>query len=412
MRLLLGLCCLLLAAPSRAESPEEMIRLLTAPALAGRGAGTAGERAAAELVASWLTVAGLQPGFADGWIQEVPWSNEDSDGIAVNVAGTLTGEGDLAERWIVLGAHIDHLGRVDPHSDGVPEPGAYYPGAGDNASGVAAVMAAVLRLAESQAGSEPGHSGRRSLLVCGFGAEEVGLIGSAYFTVNLPIPPEQIDAMVNLDAVGRLGTGPLNIAGLETCNLFADLLADAAGDLEIRTQNTSLLQSDHQSFLAREIPAVFLFTGGYPEMNSPADDLAAVDLAGLDRVIEVTAVLVANLLRAGEPFAFHAPPVVDGPDVGEGNRQTWFGSVPDFGAEQGAGYAIGGVSESGPAARAGLRQGDVLVDLGGFPVTDLTTFTSALRRHDPGDVVEVEVRRDGQPLRFYVTLGDRSQRGR
>jgi len=86
--------------------------------------------------------------------------------------------------------------------------------------------------------------------------------------------------------------------------------------------------------------------------------------------------------------------------------------VPDFGGEQGVGYALGGVSESGPAARAGLRKGDVLVDLGGYPVTDLATFTTALRRHDPDDVVEVEVRRDGQPLRFYVTLGDRSQRGR
>jgi len=306
VRLLLGLCCLLLAAPVRAESPEEMIRFLTAPELAGRGAGTAGERAAAELVASWLTLAGLQPGFADSWVQEVPWSNEDGHGIAVNVVGALTGEGDLAERWIVLGAHIDHLGRVDPSSEGVPESGAYYPGAGDNASGVAAVMAAVPRLAEILARAQPGRSGWRSLLVCGFGAEEIGLIGSAYLVANLPIPAEQIDAMVNLDAVGRLGAGPLNIAGLETCDLFADLLAGAAGDLEIRTQNTNLLQSDHQSFLARAIPAIFLFTGGYPEMNSPADDLAAVDLAGLDRVSEVTAVLVADLLLAREPFGFRA----------------------------------------------------------------------------------------------------------
>ena len=122
--------------------------------------------------------------------------------------------------------------------------------------------------------------------------------------------------------------------------------------------------------------------------------------------------LVGDLLRAREPFVFQAPPITDGPVVGEGNRQTWFGSVPDFGGEAGAGYAIGGVSGAGPAERAGLRQGDVLVDLGGFPVTDLATFTTALRRHDPGDVVEVEVRRDEQTLRFYVTLGDRSQRGR
>ena len=251
-----------------------------------------------------------------------------------------------------------------------------------------------------------------SLLVCGFGAEEIGLLGSAHLASNLPVPADDIDAMVNLDAVGRLGDGPLNVAGLETCPTFSALVEAAAHPVKVRSQDTSLLQSDHLNFLALEIPALFLFTGGYAEMNSPADDFAHLDLRGLDRMVQITARLVADLATAPGPFSFQAPPVADRPEAEAGNRQTWFGSVPDFAGEEIVGYVIGGVAEGGPAARAGLQKGDVMVMLAGETVTDLASFTTALRRHDPGSVVEVTVLRDGRRLRSLVTLGDRSQRGR
>ena len=97
-----------------------------------------------------------------------------------------------------------------------------------------------------------------------------------------------------------------------------------------------------------------------------------------------------------------------GDDVAQ-NRSTWFGSLPDF-TEDIVGYKLAGVFDDSPAARTGLQKGDVLVSLGGAKVTDLATFTRALRAHDPGDLVEVELLRDGSLLRFTVVLGDRADR--
>jgi hypothetical protein len=397
-------------APALAPDPAAVIAALTAPEMAGRGAGTPGERAAARWFAAQLAVLGAAPaaGGADPWLQPFALPDSLGGGTSQNVLGKLPGAGALADRWVVLGAHLDHLGRVEgaPGADlEVPPPGAYHPGAGDNASG----LAAVLRVAAAAAASEAPD--RRGLLVCGFGAEERGLLGSRHLAAHLPVPAGRIDAMVNLDAVGRLQGGPLYAAGHQTDAALAALLAGAAGDLPLHAQDPRLLRSDHVPFLARQIPAVLLFTGAYPQMNSPADSLAAVDLAGVRTVAAVTAELVAGLRTRPGSSRFVAPPEPTAP-AGGGNRATWFGSAPDFAGSEAPGYLLGAVAADGPAARAGLRAGDLLVELGGAPVTDLASFTVALRRHDPGDVVEAVVRRDGRERRFYVTLGDRADRAR
>ena len=146
---------------------RERVQILTEPALAGRGSGTAAAAAAADTLASWMAHHGLEPAFDGSWFQSVPltgqgWAGEDLTGkTGRNVAGVLPGRGTLAGRFIVVGAHYDHLGRVDPSSaeQGPPAKGAYYPGANDNASGVALVHE-LIRLAAVS--SVDGPAARRS----------------------------------------------------------------------------------------------------------------------------------------------------------------------------------------------------------------------------------------------------------
>jgi S1-C subfamily serine protease len=134
-----------------------------------------------------------------------------------------------------------------------------------------------------------------------------------------------------------------------------------------------------------------------------------VDLEGLATVVDVGRRLLADLRGLPSSPAFVAPVAAARPSGG--NRSTWFGTAPDFsGATAADGYLIGGVSEGGPAATAGLRTGDVVLTLGGEAVFDLASFTQRLRSFEPGDVVEVVARRDGRRLDFLVTLGDRAQR--
>ncbi len=393
------------------------VRTLTAPAFAGRPAGAPTTTARADTLAAWLAAAGLEPGFAAGWFQDFPlhgegWAGQDLAGReGRNVAGCLPGAGALAGRWIVLGAHHDHLGRVEPAPDDAPPPapGAYYPGADDNASGVAAVLAAARLLAAAPAAD------RRGLLVVLFDGEELGLQGSAAFVAASPVPLDSVDAMINLDTVGRLQDHTLLVSGLGTGSCLPAAVAAAdAGAFAVRTARGGWSGSDHMIFNTREVPVIFLFGGAYPDYNRPSDTADTLEPAGLAAVAGYAARLAAHLLAAPGRCTWtmvgDGPLRDDEPPADEHqNRATWLGTLPDF-SEGVAGYKLAGVFDGSPAQRAGLQKGDVLVRFAGREVTDLATFTRALRSVDPGDPVEVEVRRDGRLLRFTVVMGDRADR--
>lgn len=408
------------AAAVAACAPEALlgrVGMLTAPAFAGRGAGAPEGAALADTLAAWLAAAGLEPAFAGAWVQPFPlrgegWAGQDLGGLSGrNLAGLRPGRGRLAGRWIVLGAHHDHLGRVDPagpDSALPPAPGAYYPGANDNASGVAAALAAAAALADVPAGD------RRGLLVVLFDGEEVGLQGSGHFVDHSPVPLDSIDAMINLDTVGRLQDGTLHVSGVGTAACLPPAVAAAdGGEFAVRTARGGWSGSDHMVFNTREVPVLFLFGGAYPDYNRPTDAVGTLDPAALAAVARYAARLGAELLGARGPCTWEM--VGDGPLRREGaaqegqNRATWLGTLPDF-SEETSGYRLAGVFDHSPAQRAGLQKGDVLVRLGGREVTDLATFTRALRAHAPGDPVEVEVRRGGRLLRFTVVMGDRADR--
>jgi len=398
-------------------APDDFLQraqILTAPELAGRGAGTPEGDAAADTVAVWLHNAGLQPAFAGHWLESFPLQGEALTGKTMrNVAGVLRGDGDLAHRWIVVSAHYDHLGRVEPAAPGAPPPasGEYYPGANDNASGVTILVALARAAVRADADASRPRS-RRSVLFVAFGAEEVGLQGSAYLVAQPPMPRDQIDLVLNLDSVGRLSDGALYVSGVGTAPGLEAMISRANSDgcrLELAAGAWS--GSDHTSFLAAEIAALFLFTGAYREYNCPTDDWPTLDVSGLITVAQFASRLLADLRTRSDPFTYQlvAPPSerID-PDEDQ-NRNTWFGSLPDFGAGI-IGYRLAGVFDGSPAERSGMQKGDVIVSFGGAEVTDLASFTRALRSHAPGDLVEVEIMRGERRIRYTVVLADRQDR--
>ncbi|MGD9547053.1 MAG: M28 family peptidase [Candidatus Krumholzibacteriia bacterium] len=400
-----------------ASDPLETIRILTRPEMAGRGAGSAGGRAAADSVAVWMSSAGLQPAFAGGWFQEFPlqgegWAGQRLEGgTGRNVAGILPGDGALAGRFIVIGAHFDHLGLVDPAgATGLPGPEDYYPGANDNAAGVA-----VLRtLMESARSHGDGGRGRRSVIFVAFDAEEVGLQGSAAMVRAMPVALDSIDAMINLDTIGQLTDRKIYVSGVGTAAGLEELARAAnTGGLTLSLARGGWSGSDHMSFNTREVPVLFVFGGPYPQYNRPADTWDTVDPGSVAAVTAYTDRLLASLRAYPGPLVWVMVAERNLRDDGESgagsNRATWLGTLPDF-TEEVRGYLLAGVFDDSPAARCGLEKGDLLVRMGSHPVADLATFTTALRAHDPGDLVELEVVRRGQTLNFTVVLGDRADR--
>ena len=392
------------------------VMVLTDPALSGRASGTPEAEAAAETLAAWMNELGLEPAFEGSWFQEVPLSGqgfagEDLEGkTGRNVAGLLRGRGPRADRFVVVGAHYDHLGRVDPAAGCAPPPaaGEFYPGANDNASGVAVVMELAALAVQDRHRADCG----RGLLFAFFVAEEVGLQGSGYMVSHLPVVADSVDAMINFDTVGQLTGDRLYVSGVGTAAAFAALVDSAGhGGLELSVAQGGWSGSDHMSFNTREIPVLFVFGGAYPQYNRPTDDWPSLDYEAMSRVTAYSNRLL-HLVRTepGDlPWIMVDEKNLRQDESDASNRDTWFGSLPDF-TEDVTGYKLAGVFDDSPAARAGFQKGDVLVMFGGTVVTDLPTFTRALRSHAPGDLVEVRVIRQGRSLNFTVDLGSRADR--
>ena len=188
-------------APLGASALLDHLNVLAHDSLFGRRAGSEWEWKAAEYIRDEFIEYGLEPG-APGYFQaftiSVPVDGQ--SGLASqNVLGVLPGVGALADEWVILGAHYDHVG-----ADTVSGSVVVYNGADDNASGTALMLEVARYLSEYVAAGMADDRDRRSIMFQAYGSEEVGLIGSTYFCAQPTVAMEEITAMVNLDMVGRL----------------------------------------------------------------------------------------------------------------------------------------------------------------------------------------------------------------
>jgi hypothetical protein len=296
---------------------------------------------------------------------------------------------------VVLGAHYDHLG-YGGASSAAPGEHAVHHGADDNASGTALLVEVARMLAAE--GPFP-----RTILFTAFSGEERGLLGSAHYTANAAVPLEDTVAMVNLDMVGRLDGDKIVVHGTGTgtgLESLVDRLVAARG-LEAAKEPGGFGPSDHSSFYARKIPVLHVFTGSHSDYHRPTDTADKINYDGMVRIARLVADVVRELATAPERPAYVE--VASKQFARGGGDRPYFGSIPDFG-KPGKGYAITGTTKDSPAARGGLKGGDVIVRLGGSAVTGLEDFDSALRKHKGGDTVPVVVLRDGVLVSLDVTL--------
>ena len=323
-------------------------------------------------------------------------------GQVANVVAVLRGtDPRLAGEAVVVGAHYDHLGRGEFDTLAPDRRGEIHNGADDNASGAAGLLA----LARAFAGAPPT---RRSLVLVGFTAEEVGLAGSEHYAESPAVPLERTVAMLDLDMVGRPRAGRVTVMGTETSRLWPGLLRrTAAGlDLELELVGDGIGPSDHTSFSVRGVPALLVFTGAHEDYHTPDDDAHKVDAGGEARVLELVYRTARSLLDAPRrPPA--SPPAARPAGESRSGYGPYLGTIPSFGGPSVRGVRIQGVREGSPAQRAGLRGGDVIVAFDGAPVANLEEFASVLYRARAGQEVEIVVERDGERVPVQATLGER-----
>ncbi len=314
-----------------------------------------------------------------------------------NVLATLPGTGPLKGQWVVLGAHYDHLGWGGPGSGSmIPDTTAIHNGADDNASGTATL----LELARYLAVNPPGTDSRRSIMFQAFGAEEVGLLGSAHAAKHPPVPMDSVVAMLNLDMVGGLDEDRLLIGGAGTTPLWKELLPALNSDsLSLAYDDEGFGSSDHQSYYLKDKPVLFFFTGEHERYHRPSDDVEFLNFDGMVKVGRLAARVTEELAARPEPPIFSK---VEGsrPSARRGLAVA-LGTIPDL-TWDGEGFRISGVRGGGPADKGGLKAGDIIIRFGETEVQNIYDYMYALQSAKAGVLVKLMVRRNGEVLELEV----------
>ena len=408
--------------PLRADSTMLVgdVRYLASDALEGRGTGTAGNDSARAFIARRFATVGLtpivlatgcardcRPQFSQpfvarsaaaahaGRIAELPTGN-----VVAMIPGR---DPALRGQVVVLGAHLDHLGRSTFGALDPGQPNEIRNGADDNASGVATII----ELARLLKANPP----RRSVAIVAFSGEELGLLGSAWFVEHAPFALDSIQAMLNFDMVGRLRDDKLMVYGTATATEMAEIVAGAntAPAFKLVAIGDGTGPSDHASFYLKNMPVLHFFTDLHDDYHRSTDDADKINAGGMARVVEYAERIVRTLGDRTARLTFVRAPV-QASAMGASSRsgvQVYLGSVPDMGAVDVKGMRLSGVRPGSPADLGGLTAGDVILSIGGVAVVDLNSYSDALYRHKPGDEVEIVALRGTERVTVKITLGKR-----
>ncbi len=324
-----------------------------------------------------------------------------------NIGALLKGKGDLAGEYVIIGAHYDHLGYGYVGGSNPNDQGKLHPGADDNASGTAGLVALAKRLKERYAAMGDSEAAR-SVLFLGFGGEEMGLLGSEYFLKSTTIDSTKVVAMLNMDMIGRVKDDEMEVSGMGTAEEFPALLGPLfeKSGMKVKQVKSGIGPSDHATFHKAGAPVLAFFSGLHRDYHKPTDTAEKINVEGALRVVSLVEECAAMLAtRRGALTATQTTGTQTGP--GRGNARVRLGVMPgDYSGEE-PGVMVGDVMENTPAQKAGILKGDRIIKWGGEELADAGAMMQRLRDHKPGDVVEVVVVRDGKEVTIPVTLQSR-----
>ena len=400
---------------TRAQDQGEMrrtVEYLASQELGGRYPDTAGDTLASEFIVGRLRSLKLKRIVKGkkktGYYQDFTYG-KDVQRTTHNIIAVLPGKDRrLKDEYIVVGSHYDHLGMGGQGSGSRrPDTLGVHPGADDNASG----DAVVLQLARYFKKARPA----RSIIFAFFGAEEQGIVGSKRFVewmrqedpcrIHLPAGLEGIVAMVNLDMVGRMRDNALSVSGTGTSTDFKALAEMAAErtQLTITCTPDGYGPSDQASFVAADIPVLYLTTGGHMEYHTPDDVPSTLSYDGMQRTLDYARELVTEL--AGRPGKPDFIPVPGSNTMSHARFKVTLGLMPDVtGASPVPGLRADIVVAGKPALAAGMRSGDIIQEIDGKPVKDINEYMERLSELKAGTTIPVKVLRGGETIVLQVHL--------
>ena len=322
--------------------------------------------------------------------------------IAENVGGLLPGRGALADQYIVVGAHLDHLG-MGYFGSRSGETGVLHPGADDNASGSAGVIMLADRLFQRYE-KLPQDADARTILFTCFSAEESGLNGSRHFVNEPPIPLEQLALMINFDMIGRIVNKRLNVGGTTSGTGMMEWAKPyfEASPLEIVTPQGMSGGSDHLAFMQKGIPYLFgIIADFHDEYHTPRDVSSKINRVDAVHAIDLFEELIYSAATRAERFEFDNTP---SERTTARRARVRFGVRPGRAPEGEKGVRVVSVTADSTASKAGVEEGDLLVKWNGAEIESQGAWRGMLGEHEPGDEVAVTVVRKGKEVELKAAF--------
>ncbi len=322
-----------------------------------------------------------------------------------NVVAMLPGNDPiLKNEYVVIGGHYDHLGMGGPStSSRMPDSIAVHFGADDNASGIASIIEIAEKLADNKSHLQ------RSVIIIAFGAEEIGTIGSKFFTSNPAIDLKQIKAMVNIDMVGRLKESKdLFVGGVGTSveseNLLNKLVEGR--DLNLGISYNGFGPSDHSAFYVEDIPVFFFSTGAHGDYHTPLDVIDKLNFEGLKVLTDYIYDLSIEILNRDQILTFQeSGPKGRSTEPSRGSKVK-LGIIPNFGKSDNNGLRIDGVTPGGAAYKGGLLKNDVIVAIEGKAIHNIYEYMSRMGALKPGQTITIDVIREDNMEVFIIQLDE------
>ena len=350
-----------------------------------------------------------------GWKARAEVNVERKEVKTKNVVGVLEGAGPLADETVVIGAHYDHVGYgLFGSAGGLMARGKIHYGADDNASGTSGLMELARRY-----GAQKNRQGRRIVFIA-FSAEEIGLNGSQHYCKEPLFPLAKTTTMINMDMIGRTKPVPsdwlglfekkdrLLVYGTGTAENF-DALVDSVtkkSDFKVTKLAAGTGPSDHDSFYRKGVPVLFLYTGVHSEYHKPTDVPEKINVQGMKKVTDFVEQLANDALtREARPKYVVVKETYRDPTdpTPRGPMGPRLGILPSYSYE-GEGILLEGVSPGGVAEKAGLKEGDIILEVAGKPIPNITAYMGAMAGQKPGNTIEIVVERKGQKLTLKAEL--------
>lgn len=318
-----------------------------------------------------------------------------------NVVMLLQGEDEnLRNEYLIIGAHFDHLG-MGGASSRVRDTVAVHNGADDNASGVSGII----ELAERFSLTKGSH--RRSIIVTAFSGEESGLLGSKHFAENPPIDLKKVNAMINLDMVGRLSdSSSLQTGGIGTAEGLRDLVLSLADTslIDMTFSEEGYGPSDHSSFYGKNIPVLFFSTGAHLDYHTPFDTWEKLNYHGMKQVSDIIFRVAEHLANSDERLTYieSGPPV----EINRAMRRrgVTLGIMPDFAGNIKNGLRADFVTPGKPAAIGGMKKGDIITAINGKTINNIQDYMFRMGQLKHGETISVEVIRNGKKEVLLIQL--------